>query len=476
MNTIKSIAVYFAILASLAVCAADSEISTLLDTTGGHTIDVATGDTLIYTGKITGSGSLTKTGGGTLALANGENDFSGGVKINAGYVRADAAGCFGTGAVYAYNNGTAGGLVFAAPNAEFANRFYKQTNNGMYMNFKANTTFASRVDAVTSPTFAADSGVTAVFKNSVNITTSAGAKDMTCAGMKGTLVFEGALVAAQLTESGSDNVGGKIVLAGTGNQVRSCNLNSIVYVCSNENVVASVRMLKRDGVGYLDLNGFDQSVRGFTMPKSTLAYYNNSGARITSDAAATVTIDGNIAGMTIPSETSWGCNNQIDGKVSLVLDADPAYTNKFLHRRNLTTGDITVKSGVFNLGGSESRFGNVPKISVEAGGEFLLDTSAANALASVTNLSVASGGRFTVATGSSGTPSTPFADGLVNLDLASDAEFRLMPGNVVTATTLRVDGEYQHKGRYTNAECAAIKEGTVVVRSGPPLGFSIIFR
>ena len=476
MNTIKSMTMYFAILASLTVCATDSEISTPLDTTGGRTIDVATGDTLIYRGKITGNGTLTKTGGGTLALANGENDFSGGVKINAGYVRADVAGCFGTGPVYAYNDGAAGGLVFAASNAEFANRFYKQTKNGMYMNFKANTAFSSRVDAMTTPTFVADSGVTAVFKNLVNIATSAGAKDITCAGMKGTLVFEGTLVVAQLTESVDDNAGGKIVLAGTDNQVKSCNLNSIVYVCSNVNVVAGVRMLNREGVGYLDLNGFDQTVRDFIMPNSSVAYYNHSGARITSDTAAILTIDGNVAGVTLPSGTSWGCNNQIDGKVSLVLDADPAYTNKFLHRRNLTTGDITVKSGVFNLGGSNSSFGNVPKISVESDGEFLLDTSAANALASVTNLSVASGGRFTVTTGSIGTPTTPFTDGLVNLELASNSELRLIDNTSITVNTLKVNSKPMYKGTYTSAKCPAIKSGTVVVLNGPPKGINVSFR
>ena len=40
------------------MCATESETSTPLDTTGGVTLDVATGDTLIYTGKITGSGAF----------------------------------------------------------------------------------------------------------------------------------------------------------------------------------------------------------------------------------------------------------------------------------------------------------------------------------------------------------------------------------------------------------------------------------
>lgn len=469
-TTTKTVMAAIVAVATVVVMATETEVSTPLDTTGGATLDVATGDTLIYTGKITGSGTLTKNGGGTLALANGENDFSGGVKINAGYVRADAAGCFGTGSVYAYNDGVAGGLVFAASNAEFSNRFYKQTKNGMYMNFKANTTFASRVDSVTAPMFAADSGVTAVFKNSVNITASAGAKDMTCAGMKGTLVFEGTLVVAQLTESG-DNVGGKIVLAGTGNNIAKISLNAIGYICSNENVMvnATVNLANRENGSYIDLNGFNQTVKQFSHG-NTLAKYNHDSGKFISDTPATLTIAGTGVG------TYSECNNRFDGKVSVVLDADPAYTNNFLHRSNTTTGDITVRSGVFDLNGERSHFANVPKISVESNGAFLLRTSAANALASVTNLTIASGGRFVIAAGSTSVPTTPFADGLVNLELASDSEFSLVENTSITANTLKVDGKPMHRGLYTSAKCPAIKSGTVVVLNGPPKGISVSFK
>ena len=385
---------------------------------------------------------------------------------------ATVAGCFGSGEVKAFNNGTNGGLIFAAPDASFSNRFYKQSNNGMFMNFKSNTTLTGMVDAYVTTYFAADAGVTAVFKNWASIRSSAGSKDINFSGMKGTIVFEDRLTVADLTESaGSDNVGGKVVLANSANSIKRFQLNTIIYVCSNENVMAgsTIIMANRSNGGYVDLNGFDQTVKDFSHA-SQIAWYNYTGARITSGTPATLTITGTVAGVAAE------CNNQFDGKVSLVLDADPAYTNRFIHRRSTTTGDITVKSGVFNLGGASSHFANVPKIAIESNGCFLLDTSQSAALASVTNLVLASGARFEVATGSSGTPTAPFTSGLVDLELASDSDFRLMPDTSITVNTLRVNGVCQHKGSYTTAECAAIKSGTVVVLKGPPRGLCISFK
>ena len=72
--------------------ATETEETAPLDTTGGHTIDVASGDTLVYSGKITGSGRLTKTGGGTLRLTNSGNDFTGGISVSEGYVDAAVTG------------------------------------------------------------------------------------------------------------------------------------------------------------------------------------------------------------------------------------------------------------------------------------------------------------------------------------------------------------------------------------------------
>ncbi|MEI6486416.1 MAG: autotransporter-associated beta strand repeat-containing protein [Sphingomonadales bacterium] len=83
--------------------------------TGGGSVDVAAGTTLTTTGVFSGS-SLTKLGGGTLAL-NAANSFTGGTALNAGTIAVGNNSALGTGAL-AMAGGTtllsgADGLVLA---------------------------------------------------------------------------------------------------------------------------------------------------------------------------------------------------------------------------------------------------------------------------------------------------------------------------------------------------------------------------
>jgi autotransporter-associated beta strand protein len=69
---------------------------TLTLTSAGGSIDTATGTTLAQKGSITGSGTLTKLGGGTLVVS-GANDFTGGTFIDGGVIRIDNGSSLGTG-------------------------------------------------------------------------------------------------------------------------------------------------------------------------------------------------------------------------------------------------------------------------------------------------------------------------------------------------------------------------------------------
>ncbi len=75
--------------------------------TGGGTVDVATGTTLTSTGVISGT-SLTKVGGGTLAL-NAANTYAGGTALNAGTIAVGNNAALGTGGL-----AMAGGTTLAA--------------------------------------------------------------------------------------------------------------------------------------------------------------------------------------------------------------------------------------------------------------------------------------------------------------------------------------------------------------------------
>ena len=98
--------------ACLLVHATETVVDVPVDLSDGHAEEinvVSSSDTNIYTGAITGSGSIRKVGAGILALANGGNTFSGGITVAGGAVRADVPGAFGTNTITV---SSAGGQVF----------------------------------------------------------------------------------------------------------------------------------------------------------------------------------------------------------------------------------------------------------------------------------------------------------------------------------------------------------------------------
>ena len=70
-----------------------------LDLSGDRIMTVADGNTEIISDKVTGPGRIILLGGGTLVLNIAENDFTGGIVVSNGIVRADASGAFGIGPI-----------------------------------------------------------------------------------------------------------------------------------------------------------------------------------------------------------------------------------------------------------------------------------------------------------------------------------------------------------------------------------------
>ena len=463
------------VAATLSAFAAETTDNTPLDTTGGVTLNVATDDTLIYKGKISGSGLLTKIGEGTLVLDNAENDFTGGISVLTGYVNAAKSGSLGTGKVSA-RNGVAGGIIFSAPNGEFSNAMGKYNQHGGFMTFKADTTLHGAIEAIGCQSYMnVDEGVRVVFKGDMDL----GMKKMQLDTMKGTMVFEGKLTGSPASNEQGIHVnltgteGGKIVFCNQGNAFRVLNIGHIVHVCSNENVLVGTEIKTRSSTdaGYVDLNGYDQKIKAIGRAGSVAKWNNTTVGRILSEDPVTLTMTGTGAGMLTE------CNCLITGKVSIVMDADPAFTNKFMHRQHRMDGDITVKSGVFDLAGENTCFFNVPKISIGGDGVFLSDSSLVTAsLPAVTNLAIASGGRFEILNDTLGKHHNPFTQGRLHLELAPDSSLKLMDDICLTVNTFRVSGVYQHKGLYTNAKCPAIKTGSVQVLNGPKYGIVFTVR
>lgn len=476
------------VVAANVVTATETEYPDPVDTTGGYSIDVPAGETYVYSGKITGSGQLTKTGAGTLKLTNPENDFGSAVTwalyIQAGYVEAAATGCLGTGWVNMGVDGVNGGMVFSADGGVFPNRFRKELKGGGFFNFKADTTLSGIVEGAQYRYVLADEGVTAVLKGNLTFA-AATAKDFVLKDMKGTLVFEGAIVTPG-TSGGitmynkTDNVGGKVVYCNTENTVRLFEIGNVAHICSNENVIAGATIrLKGNDDGHVDLNGYDQKISCFEENGAAIRASYTARGIVKSDTPATLTVTGTVAG------ARHDCNCQLDGQLAFVLDANPAYTNRFMHRLNSMSGDIDVRSGVLDIGGDvafannlgHTSFPNVPKISVGSNGVFISNSSYNGAsFPSVTNLTLASCGRFEIQDDCNGIHRNPFTGALQHVGLASDSSLTLADNLCVTVNTFSVNGILQSKGRYSNAECRAIKAGAIVALSGPPKGFIMLFK
>ena len=79
--------------------------------------------------------------------------------------------------------------------------------------------------------------------------------------------------------------------------------------------------------------------------------------------------------------------------VSIDINADATFTQRFSGRASTTTGDIKVTSGGFEITGASS-FPNVGRITVSENGVFMLNSTAENALHGVETLKV--DGRFSV--------------------------------------------------------------------------------
>ena len=460
-------------IALSAAMATETIITDPTNTTGGVTFNVAAGDTLVYSGKITGSGLLKKIGAGTLKLNNPENDFTGGISVLTGYLESAASGCLGSGQV-TVNNKDSGGLIFSAAGGVFDNEIVKNSQSGDFLDFRADTTLRGlvRTSGCTMYLLASE-GVKVVFKGNVNL----GLKPLYFRDMRGTLVFEGKTMSSGnggvQMQNTTGNEGGKVIYCNSESTMGVLQIGHLAHVCSNENVFteAVIKPRKDNDKGSVDLNGYDQCVNAIDWSGSWMKQDNMTNALILSEAPATLTIKGTGAGKTST------CNCLIDGRIALVIDADPTYTNQFATRCNLTEGDIHIKSGVFDLYGTGSRFPNVPKITVGSGGT-LVSRSKYNSpvFGAVTNLTMASGASLEIQNDADNRHRCPFAQRQLELDIAADSALYLQNDVSITVKTFRVSGVYQHKGIYTNAKCAAIKSGTVVALDGPPRGMTIIVK
>ncbi len=449
------------------------------------------GTTNVYSGLISGTGPAIIDGGGTVAFSHMNNTYSGGTLISNAVFRLDADGCAGLAAVTAAVNkahvfmncaNVPNSFRFLQPYTANASDFwlgqhpaanalpiYPLISSGITVtgdvSFAGNVTYmsGSRVDPlIQNPTvtykgkFAADPG----FGISV--------------GTYGKSVFEGRYLACQDRQHrdlfGVNASGrGQIEFHSSSNEMKLMSLyNAKLHFMAKDAFPDSLLWFQYGGDdGKVFLYGNDQTITGIGFGTDNHAPNmgeNSTGQCLSSvDDPATVRILG-CDKSTIFSAVTLTHKVALLGKITLVMDVDPAFTSsgfyqEFSVRKSTMSGDLIISNGDFRVSSTAS-FPNVPSIYVGEGGSFTCCTTRVNAFIGCTNLVLKGKMAFDNAV------TDPFGYKTMALTLGSEARLSLPAGATLTVVSLKVGDTEMADGRYGEGgtPVAQIARGTVVVQ------------
>lgn len=438
--------VWGAQMASAREITADETVTLTADSSENYTVaenvtltfEVPSG-TRTHSGVISGLGKVKKLGAGTLVIS-GNNTFAGGFEHTNGTVRVDSATAFGTGDYVCSSSVSAGSiqLVFNAPDATFINNFSasgtgaKGTTSKPFLLFQTNTTIDGDFFIGLETWIGSSSAAPTVTFNK-----KYGGKSGnpgTIYNTYGTIHFKDAISVGNF-HIGNNNSAqtGTVHLWSQGNSISGhlAFYNGSV-VCEAENVIsgASLSLWKdvSSSPAVFDMNGKNQTAKCFTTYGTTYPTVATPGMKVYSSEPATLTLTGTGANKTTTSYFA------ISGKASILLNAAATFKQIFTRRVSDTTGNIEVRSGIFEMTDSAT-FKDVSSITVAEGKSFLMNSTAPLALENVGKLTL--NGNFTVGASSS----QPFGYNTLDLEMGPNAQLTLPSDTVLTVKSLKVNGE-----------------------------------
>lgn len=378
---------------------ADQKIETPLVLDGEYVVEVASGVTVEFSGEISGTGPLRKTGAGTLVLSNGNNTFTEGVQISQGYVRADKEGCLGDGKVYIdgtvkssqgtlKNYGVTRQICFNAADATFA--------NAIDLTGKEPDTQAPLIRAMESVVLAGPVAFnTAIAGNCYLVFRSDSGKVLRFTGgvigsatyfrpyVIGEIWFDCTFsLPATVSCPGSENYPSDLKFGGKDGHFNVLSMKCNAVRFTSENAITSGVVTVSSKGNYtdttktrLDLDGWSQRFSALdfntTQDKSPASGYDGTWIYTDPEKPATLTLIGAAS-----NYTGW---QRLCGALSFVVDAAgyPNFVQTLSYRPHSMTGVLAVSNGTLVVDHGAT-FKNVPEVHVGPNGalQFLDSTSA----------------------------------------------------------------------------------------------------
>ena len=468
----------------------NATVSDPLVLAGEYIIDVASGVTVTYTGEISGTGPLRKTGAGTLVLnpSGGPNTFTAGVQISQGIVRADKEGALGDGEIFldktqgSSSYGVVRQIFFNAANATFSNNIRVAGKDHQSGGYNYGTSFI-RVEG--SVTLSGNIDLSS-FSNggNCNASISCGSAENSSSSLHIVNGISWAGKYLHVNAYGNIQIDGAVSLGTffayynsglTGTISLSSPLNSITTVLrvSGCNVVAKAAGVLGDAKvridrGFssttrsaIDIGGYDQRLASLWYDSgSASGYYNSKTVYVKNSSAtpATLTLVGEGT-----SKTSY---QTLSGKMSLVVDAAgySSFTQTLAKQSHTMSGILCVSNGTLaaTLG---AKFANVGEVHIGTNGTLSANGSSSfsGLFASATNVVIDG----TMTLGSNVV--SPLADGIADLSLGENAMLTMSDSVALRVKTLTVNGnKVRNKTTWGvgGSPLAQLAGGTIIVDDG----------
>ena len=430
---------------------------------GPESINVPSGTTVTLSDPITGTGPLVLTGGGTLALSNGENDFTGGIIVSNGVLRADAQGCFGENAISLEGTASIRQVQFNATKATFPNDITLKDKTSpdtcptilatTSTTLTGNLTLDPNMPSVSAAYFylkvgdaSTDSGVTVTVDGQVR----AAAGRFGYRGY-GNLRLIGKVEAAYLYAGSTANMVGTLSLKSPENDIKYLGLYAADVSCLNTNVLRGCKFQFRYNIGwqanghcFLRLNGYDQEFAYLNSEDNSLGPTEYACGIETGATGPLTTVTVNGRGLT--SDVYAYAQIRVSGPVRFVVDS--VMTSGLLHqgfkRRRFMSGDkIEVRNGRLRCLNGAS-FPNVTNVLVGTGS--MIDcVGVTNVFENLKSMQVEGTGVVRC----DNTCRTPFCNLIADVCMSADSRFYVGSGVTNIVDHMVVGGTELKSGFYT---------------------------